>query len=219
MKNGNLFSGLFAGIMGGLFFSGLAYGQDPLITPSSSGMFLINQDVLAQMARQALHLPFDRRMVLKNPPASFQDYGDPPTGGRITVESVDPSNGVIHMAVEVQNGTIVSEVLYFDALTPKSARLRGTLSPGAGEIEETLVRSGDEVRILARGEGFEISLPGIAQNDGGMGDLVTVVNSRSGARLRGKVSGPDRIVVGMLDSSEKSDSAGFEQSGEGTKGP
>ena len=86
------------------------------------------------------------------------------------------------------------------------------------EIEETLVRSGDEVRIQAKGPGFEISLPGIAQNDGGLGDLVTVVNSRSGARLRGKVSGADRIVVEMADLSEKSPAGGSDAGSEGAAG-
>lgn len=218
MKNKNSFSGFFAGIMSVLLFSGLSYGQEALITPSSSGLFLISQDVLLQMARQALHLSSGRRMVLKNPPRSFQDYGDPPTGGRVTVESMDPSNGVIHMAVEVQNGSIVSEVLYFDASLPKNAVSREALSSGGGEIEETLVRSGDEVRILAKGSGFEISLPGIAQNDGGIGEMVTVLNSRSGARLRGKVSGADRIVVDMADLSDKSGSGGFDPESEGIKG-
>jgi len=218
MKNRNSFGGLWGGVLWAVCLPGLAYAQDPLITQASSGLFSINQDVLAQMARQALHLPSSRRMVLKNPPNNFQDYGDPPTGGRVTVESMDPSNGVIHMAVEIQNGAIVSEVLYFDASIPKKSAPRESLSPGGGEIEETLVRSGDEVRIQATGPGFEISLPGIAQNDGGMGELVTVVNSRSGARLRGKVSGADRIVVEMSDLSEKSQT-GFDPVSEGTMGP
>ncbi len=219
MKNKNRFPGVWFGVMGTLLFSGLAYGQDPLITPSSSGLFSINQDVLLQMSRQALHLPSGRRMVLKNPPRNFQDYGDPPTGGRVTVESMDSSNGVIHMAVEVQNGATVSEVLYFDAALPKNALSREAISSGGCEVEETLVRSGDEVRILAKGAGFEISLPGIAQNDGGFGEMVTVVNSRSGARLRGKVAGADRIVVEMAGLSEESGRGGFDPGNEGIKGP
>ncbi|MDA8060532.1 MAG: flagella basal body P-ring formation protein FlgA [Nitrospiraceae bacterium] len=218
MRYRNGFSGFFYAGFLTFFFSGLAYGQDSLITQSSPGLFSINQDVLAQMARDALHLPFGRRMVLRNPPRNFQDYGDPPTGGRVTVESMDSSSGVIHMAVEIQNGAIVSEVLYFDAMIPKRSVAREALSPGGGEIEETLVRSGDEVRIQAKGPGFEISLPGIAQNDGGLGDLVTVVNSRSGARLRGKVSGADRIVVEMADLSEKSPAGGSDAGSEGAAG-
>jgi len=207
MKNRNGFAALVLVVFWFFGFSSQASAQDPLINQSSSGLFSINQDVLMQLARQALHLSSGRRIVLKNPPKNFQDYGDPPTGGRVTVESMDPSNGLIHMAVEIQNGAIVSEVLYFDAALPSKSVSRETLSPGGGEIEETLVRSGDEVRIQAQGPGFEISLPGIAQNDGAMGELVTVVNSRSGSRLRGKVSGADRIDVEMSDLSEKSRTA------------
>ena len=219
MKSKKAFCGILAAVFPALFCSTMAWGQEPLIAPSSPGMFSVNQDVLLQMSRQALHLPFGRRMVLKNPPRSFQDYGDPPTGGRVTVESMDSSTGVIHMAMEVQNGAIVSEVLYFDASLPKNVSSREILSTGGGEIEENLVRSGDEVRILAKGSGFEISLPGIAQNDGGMGEMVTVVNSRSGARLRGKVSGADRIVVEMADLSEKGGAVEMNSGNEGMKGP
>ena len=219
MKSKKAFCGILAAVLPALFCSTMAWGQEPLIAPSSPGMFSVNQDVLLQMSRQALHLPFGRRMVLKNPTRSFQDYGDPPTGGRVTVESMDSSTGVIHMAMEVQNGAIVSEVLYFDASLPKNVSSREILSTGGGEIEENLVRSGDEVRILAKGSGFEISLPGIAQNDGGMGEMVTVVNSRSGARLRGKVSGADRIVVEMADLSEKGGAVEMNSGNEGMKGP
>ncbi len=214
-------NGLKAGIVASLplwlALAGQALAEELLITPSGPDVFSVNPKVLSRLAGQAAKLPSGLRLVLKNPPVSFRDYGDPPTGGRVTVESTDPASGVIHLALQIQNGETVSEVLYFDALARRIARSKQDPSSAAGEVVQTLVRSGDEVRIVARGEGFEISLPGIAQNDGGMGDLVTVINTRSGSRLRGEVSGADRIVVRMGGSQKRQDRIGLldDRSGSG----
>ena len=56
------------------------------------------------------------------------------------------------------------------------------------------VLKGENVTIIAGGSGFEIIAPGKAETDGYEGDLITVKNAKTGAKLTGKL-GPGATVL------------------------
>ncbi len=72
--------------------------------------------------------------------------------------------------------------------------LRVTYPIGAGAplaarnvARAPLVAKGENVTLVANGSGFEISVPGRAEQDGYEGDLIAVKNSRTGAVLKGRL--------------------------------
>jgi flagella basal body P-ring formation protein FlgA len=52
---------------------------------------------------------------------------------------------------------------------------------------EDIVRIGDPVQLMINGEGFSVSVKGIAQGRGAIGDTVTVKNQRSEKLVSGVV--------------------------------
>lgn len=65
-----------------------------------------------------------------------------------------------------------------------------------------LVRRGRPVRLVFRSAGLEIVVLGTAQDDGGLGASVRVLNEDSRRQVQGAVSGPDEVTVrGVMSSS------------------
>ncbi len=62
-----------------------------------------------------------------------------------------------------------------------------------------MVRRGDPVTLSARGRGFSVEATGAASSDGTQGQSVAAVNSATGARLRGAVSGEGIISLRPLN--------------------
>ena len=61
-----------------------------------------------------------------------------------------------------------------------------------------LVAKGENVTLVANGSGFNISVPGKAEQDGYEGDLIMVRNTRSGAVLKGRIERGKIVSVMQL---------------------
>jgi flagella basal body P-ring formation protein FlgA len=61
-----------------------------------------------------------------------------------------------------------------------------------------LVAKGENVTLVANGSGFNISVPGKAEQDGYEGDLILVRNARSGAVLKGRLERGKIVSVMQL---------------------
>ena len=61
-----------------------------------------------------------------------------------------------------------------------------------------LVAKGENVTLVANGSGFNISVPGKAEQDGYEGDLIMVRNTRSGAILKGRLERGKTVSVMQL---------------------
>ena len=61
-----------------------------------------------------------------------------------------------------------------------------------------LVAKGENVTLVANGSGFNISVPGKAEQDGYEGDLIMVRNTRSGAVLKGRLERGKTVSVMQL---------------------
>ena len=70
---------------------------------------------------------------------------------------------------------------------------------GARNVARTpLVAKGENVTLVANGSGFEISVPGRAEQDGYEGDLIAVKNVRTGAILKGRLERGKTVSVMQL---------------------
>jgi flagella basal body P-ring formation protein FlgA len=79
-------------------------------------------------------------------------------------------------------------------------RLTGTVSAGTvlntyNVAKAPLVMKGESVTLVATGQGFDISAPGTAEEDGYRGDLISVRNLKTGVVLRGRVAEGKIIAV------------------------
>ena len=77
-------------------------------------------------------------------------------------------------------------------------RLTSSIGPGLALTTRHVARTpsilkGENINLLANGSGFEISVPGRAEQDGYEGDVISVRNTRSGTVLKGRV-GKGKIV-------------------------
>ena len=61
-----------------------------------------------------------------------------------------------------------------------------------------LVAKGENVTLVANGSGFEISVPGRAEQDGYEGDLIAVKNVKTGAILKGRLERSKIVSVMQL---------------------
>ena len=61
-----------------------------------------------------------------------------------------------------------------------------------------LVARGENVTLVENGSGFEISVPGKAEQDGFEGDLIAVKNARTGAILKGRLERGKIVSVAQL---------------------
>ena len=79
-------------------------------------------------------------------------------------------------------------------------RLASSVGPGLPLTTRHVMRTpsvlkGENVTLLANGSGFEISIPGRAEQDGFEGDVITVRNVRSGSALKGRIGKGKMISV------------------------
>lgn len=129
----------------------------------------------------------------------------PPAAGnglfRVVVAKVDLSAGSIltendleERSVNVSPGATAIKSLS-DAV---GLRLASSVGPGLALTTRHVARTptilkGENVTLLANGSGFEISIPGRAEQDGFEGEVINVRNVRSGTTLKGRI-GKGKIV-------------------------
>ncbi len=82
----------------------------------------------------------------------------------------------------------------------KGQTLRRSISAGTVLEPEffertAIIRQGDRVAIISGNRGFRITVTGVAQQDGAMGETIRVKNSSSGKTLTGTVEGVGEVVV------------------------
>ena len=128
-----------------------------------------------------------------------------------------PSWVVVVPKVELPTGTILTaEVLEERKIssppvgqvfkTVKEAvglRVSYPIGPGApltarNVARAPLVAKGENVTLVANGSGFEISVPGRAEQDGYEGDLISVKNIKTGAILKGRLERGKLVSVMQL---------------------
>ncbi|MHB8421917.1 MAG: flagella basal body P-ring formation protein FlgA [Leptospirales bacterium] len=170
-----------------------------LLLPGPGSLVRVDQKVLDRLVRTVLKMG-PGRLVYQNRPRSFTLPERDSLSGEILVEWRD--RNLVHMAMVVRRRNVIQEMFYFDV---RPGSLPGVLPPQTGSqmlggeirtsLDEAGVQSGDTVRIQAVGNGFVITLAGIAQESGRSGDRVTVFNPMSGVRFQGRVIGPDRVRI------------------------
>lgn len=79
-------------------------------------------------------------------------------------------------------------------------RLLASISPGVALTSRHVARAhsvskGENVTLIANGSGFQISVPGRAEQDGFEGDVITVRNNRTGATLKGRIERGKTVSV------------------------
>ena len=93
------------------------------------------------------------------------------------------------------------------AITDRNAAVghaaRHPLRPGqplhdADLMKPTLVQRNDTVTIVYEAPGITLTLRGQAQDAGGLGDTISVVNIQSKRVLQGVVSGPGRVTISAV---------------------
>lgn len=65
----------------------------------------------------------------------------------------------------------------------------------AAEESERLVRRGSAVAVEAAGSHYSVRIDGVAESDGGAGDMVRVRNARTGQRVLARVSPDGRLLM------------------------
>ncbi len=91
---------------------------------------------------------------------------------------------------------------YTDQNELKDLRMVRSLSAGDVLTDQhieriPIIKRGEFIRILARGDLFEVTTEGTAMQDGGKGDLIRVKNVDSGKVIRGHVIDSGLIEVGL----------------------
>jgi len=79
------------------------------------------------------------------------------------------------------------------------AKSKRTISKGTPITRRNicLVCKGDQVIITAQSSSFSIKTTGFALKDGGLGDQVSIKNSRSGRTVLGRVSAINKVVINL----------------------
>ena len=142
------------------------------------------------------------------PPATASAVRAPEAGAnqsqfKVIVPKVDLPAGAVLSAgdleermVNVTPGTTairsVSDVV--------GLRLLSSISPGVALTSRHVARAhsvskGENVTLIANGSGFQISVPGRAEQDGFEGDVITVRNNRTGATLKGRIERGKTVTV------------------------
>jgi flagella basal body P-ring formation protein FlgA len=139
------------------------------------------------------------------PPGQAQSEVAPvaASGGlfRVVVAKVDLPAGSILTENDLEERTVGSSPGATAVKTVSDAvglRLTSSIGPGLALTTRHIARTpailkGENINLLANGSGFEISVPGRAEQDGYEGDVISVRNTRSGTVLKGRV-GKGKIV-------------------------
>lgn len=79
------------------------------------------------------------------------------------------------------------------------ARIKRNLSQGSVITDKNtcFVCKDEPVNIIAKADNFEIKSSGIALNDGGLGEIISVRNKQSGRIVQGQVSAINEVVINL----------------------
>ena len=187
--------------------SGIAYSDTnateirPILVPEGTTSVRIDRKALDQKVSSLLAV-IPGSLSYTHMPERFPVGNPLGIRGEVQVEGRD--DRTTHMALLVKRGQVVKEMFYFTVRMKPKVRNPG---PNTGQSTRRAaesvgggIQSGDTVRIQAVGNGFVISLSGIAQESGQTGDRIAVFNPMSGARLQGTVVGPDRVRIRLKGS-------------------
>ena len=122
---------------------------------------------------------------------------------RVVVAKVDLSAGSILTENDLEErpvGVSPGATALISLAEAVGLRLTSSVGPGLALTTRHVARTpailkGENVTLIANGSGFEISVPGRAEQDGHEGDVITVRNVRSGAALKGRVGKGKTISV------------------------
>ena len=125
---------------------------------------------------------------------------------RVVVPKVDLPTGAV-LTAEVLEERLVASAPPSQAIKSiaEAVGLRVTSAVGPGLTLTTrnvarapLVAKGENVTLVANGSGFEISVPGLAEQDGYEGDVIVVKNARTGVALKGRLERGKIVSVMQL---------------------
>jgi flagella basal body P-ring formation protein FlgA len=142
-------------------------------------------------------------------PAIRADAGkvaDPAATWVVITPRVNLSTGLILTAdmLEERRVTAAPPPQAFKAISDAvGLRVSSPVGPGLtlttrNVARPPLVARGENVTLVANGSGFEISVPGKAEQDGFEGDLISVKNTRTGALLKGRLERGKIVSVAQL---------------------
>ena len=79
------------------------------------------------------------------------------------------------------------------------ARTKRNLSQGRAITNKNtcFVCKGQQINIIAKSANFEIKSIGIALEDGGLGDVISVKNKKSGRSVQGQVNAINQVVINL----------------------
>ena len=156
--------------------------------------YTVRLDQIAPVAANAVHL------------APGADAGSVGRTWRVVAPKIDLPAGTL-LSADILEERVVSAPPPGQAIKSISEAigLRVTSAIGPGLTLTThnvarapLVAKGENVTLVANGSGFNISVPGKAEQDGYEGDLIMVRNIRSGAVLKGRLERGKMVSVMQL---------------------
>jgi flagella basal body P-ring formation protein FlgA len=138
--------------------------------------------------------------------AAVLDAGAEGASWRVVVPKVNlPSGSVLTAEVLEERAVASAPPAQSIKSIADAVGLRATSAIGPGLTLTTrnvarapLVAKGENVTLVANGSGFEISVPGRAEQDGYEGDLIMVKNSRTGIVLKGRLERGKIVSVMQL---------------------
>ena len=139
-------------------------------------------------------------------PAPGGDIGSAQRTWRVVSPKIDLPAGAL-LSADILEERVVSAPPPGQAIKSinDAVGLRVTSAIGPGLTLTThnvarapLVAKGENVTLVANGSGFNISVPGKAEQDGYEGDLIMVRNIRSGAVLKGRLERGKMVSVMQL---------------------
>ena len=143
------------------------------------------------------------------PPSIAKAAGEPaaePQSWVIVVPKVELPKGAILTAEVLEERKVSSPPTgqaFKSIAEVVGLRVSYPIGPGAplaarNVARTPLVAKGENVTLVANGSGFEISVPGRAEQDGYEGDLIAVKNVRTGAVLKGRLERGKMVSVMQL---------------------
>ena len=140
------------------------------------------------------------------PPVPAGEPGPAQTTWRVVAPKIDLPAGALLSAEVLEERTVtapppgqaiksINEVVGLRVTSPIGPGLTLTTHNVA---RAPLVAKGENVTLVANGSGFDISVPGKAEQDGYEGDLIMVRNVRSGTVLKGRLERGKVVSVMQL---------------------
>jgi hypothetical protein len=195
---------LAAGVPGDLW--ALDRSRDIPILSKGGGGLSFDRAALDGRIRQELHLGPGSRIAIGGLPRRFQG----PSGEELSAELTEegPQTGGVYLfLLNVLGNGVARESFYLhvkvsgeSAKVPDYPLLREKALRSGGSSGDSLVHSGDTVRVTVSGRGFMIRFSGIAQGEGFAGDQIPVINPVSGRSLTGLITGHDQVMIRLSGS-------------------